>query len=108
MTLLQASRNPESPRPERGIDKLGAAQTIQPLRGRAGRGRWIRRSPWTKQVACAFRRHAQRGDHPVAATDQGARRESATQFHHVIDIAPTILEVVGVPYPAQLNGEAQK
>ena len=30
------------------------------------------------------------------------------QFHHVIDIAPTILEIVGVEMPAQFNGVAQK
>jgi arylsulfatase A-like enzyme len=31
-----------------------------------------------------------------------------TQFHHVIDIAPTILEAAGVQMPAVLNGVPQK
>jgi hypothetical protein len=30
------------------------------------------------------------------------------QFHHVIDIAPTVYEIVGVPFPNLLNGVAQK
>src|SRR5262249_1249289 len=29
------------------------------------------------------------------------------QFHHVIDIVPTILEVTGIPAPVQVNGIAQ-
>lgn len=31
-----------------------------------------------------------------------------SQFHHVIDIAPTILDVVGIPEPTMVNGVAQK
>jgi arylsulfatase len=30
------------------------------------------------------------------------------QFHHVIDVAPTIYEAVGIPFPEVLNGVAQK
>jgi arylsulfatase A-like enzyme len=38
-------------------------------------------------------------------TDRGGIR---TQFHHVIDIAPTILDAVGIPQPTTLNGIAQR
>jgi arylsulfatase A-like enzyme len=31
-----------------------------------------------------------------------------TQFHHVIDIVPTILEAAGIPAPVMVNGIAQK
>ena len=31
-----------------------------------------------------------------------------TQFHHVIDIVPTILEATGIPAPLMVNGVAQK
>jgi len=30
------------------------------------------------------------------------------QFHHVIDIAPTILEAVGLPMPTEIDGVKQK
>jgi arylsulfatase len=37
-----------------------------------------------------------------------ARGEIRTQFHHVIDIAPTVLAVAGLPEPKSVNGAAQK
>ncbi|WP_231871203.1 arylsulfatase [Halioglobus sp. HI00S01] len=36
-----------------------------------------------------------------------ARGEKRTQFSHVIDIAPTILEVAGIPEPEYVNGVKQ-
>ena len=36
-----------------------------------------------------------------------ARGEVRNQFHHVIDIAPTILELAGIPEPSYVNGVAQ-
>lgn len=36
-----------------------------------------------------------------------AQGEIRTQFHHVIDIAPTILEVTGIQEPEAVNGTAQ-
>lgn len=37
-----------------------------------------------------------------------AKGEVRSQFHHVVDIAPTILEAVGVPQPKTVNGTPQK
>ena len=42
---------------------------------------------------------------PAKITDTGGMRQ---QFHHVIDIAPTILEVVGIAQPDSVNGTTQK
>jgi len=37
-----------------------------------------------------------------------AKGEVRAQFHHVIDIAPTVLEVAGLPEPRSVNGTPQK
>jgi len=36
-----------------------------------------------------------------------AKDELRTQFHHVIDVAPTILEAAGLPEPVEVNGIMQ-
>ena len=38
---------------------------------------------------------------PAGIKDHGGTRR---QFHHLIDVAPTILEVVGIPEPSRVNG----
>jgi arylsulfatase len=62
---------------------------------------------WTKQVASHF--GGTRNDlvisWPARIKDKGGIRP---QFHHVIDIVPTILEAVGDSFPAVLNGVKQK
>ena len=62
---------------------------------------------WTKQIASHFggTRNGLVISWPARIKDKGGIR---TQFHHVIDIVPTILEAAGVPAPAMLNGVAQK
>ena len=41
---------------------------------------------------------------PKGIADKGGIRH---QFHHVTDITPTVLEIVGVPAPEEVNGHAQ-
>ncbi len=62
---------------------------------------------WTKQIASHFggTRNGLAISWPKGIKARGELRD---QFHHVIDIAPTILEIVGVESPAQFNGVAQK
>jgi arylsulfatase A-like enzyme len=62
---------------------------------------------WTKQVASHFggTRQGMAISWPSHITDAGGIR---TQFHHMIDIVPTILEVSGIQAPATVNGIAQK
>ncbi len=62
---------------------------------------------WTKQIASHFggTRNGLVISWPARIKDKGGIR---TQFHHVIDIAPTILEAVGVEAPSVLNGVPQK
>jgi len=62
---------------------------------------------WTKQVASHFggTRQGMTICWPNRIKDAGGIR---TQFHHMIDIVPTILEATGIPAPLMVNGIAQK
>lgn len=62
---------------------------------------------WTKQVASHFggTRNNLVISWPGHIKDKGGLRE---QFHHVIDVVPTILEVAGLPAPVMVNGVSQK
>ena len=62
---------------------------------------------WTKQIASHFggTRNGTIVSWPAQITDAGAVRP---QFHHVIDVAPTILEVVGISEPSMVHGVPQK
>ncbi len=62
---------------------------------------------WTKQVASHFggTRNGMVISWPKKIKDKGGLR---SQFHHVIDIAPTLLEAAGVVAPASVNGAEQK
>ncbi|MFM8442724.1 MAG: arylsulfatase [Methylococcus sp.] len=61
---------------------------------------------WTKQVASSFggTRNGLVVHWPRRIAAKGELR---TQFHHVIDIAPTILEAAGLPEPSSVNGAPQ-
>jgi arylsulfatase A-like enzyme len=62
---------------------------------------------WTKQVASHFggTRNGMAISWPGHIADRGGIRN---QFHHVIDVVPTILELVGIPQPALVDGVAQR
>ena len=61
---------------------------------------------WTKQVASHWG-GTRNGTIVHWPNGFGARGEIRTQFHHVIDVAPTILEAAGVPQPISVNGVQQ-
>ncbi len=62
---------------------------------------------WTKQVASHFggTRQGMVMSWPNRIKDTGGIR---TQFHHMIDIVPTILEASGIPQPVMVNGITQR
>jgi arylsulfatase A-like enzyme len=70
---------------------------------------WAMDTPfkWTKQVASHYGGTAQGVvmSWPGHINDAGGIRR---QFHHLIDIAPTILEATGIPLPDSLNGIKQR
>jgi arylsulfatase len=61
---------------------------------------------WTKQVASHW---GGTRNGTIVHWPQGikARGEVRPQFHHVIDVAPTVLEAAGLPEPAMVNGVQQ-
>jgi arylsulfatase len=69
---------------------------------------WALDSPfqWMKQVASHFggTRNAMALSWPKKIRDAGGLRE---QFHHVIDLVPTIYELVGIEAPTHVNGIEQ-
>jgi len=70
---------------------------------------WAMDTPlqWTKQVASHFggTRNPLIISWPAKITDKGGVRP---QFHHVMDIMPTILEAAGIQAPDVLNGIPQR
>ncbi|CAM4343860.1 Arylsulfatase [Mycobacterium basiliense] len=70
---------------------------------------WALDSPfqWMKQVASHFggTRNGMAISWPSGITAAGEQRG---QFHHVIDVVPTILEVTGIEMPMHVNGVEQK
>jgi arylsulfatase len=62
---------------------------------------------WMKQVASHFggTRNGMVVTWPAWIADVGAKR---FQFHHVIDVVPTILDVLHIPEPTMVDGVPQK
>jgi arylsulfatase len=62
---------------------------------------------WTKQIASHW---GGTRNGTIVHWPKGiqARGELRSQFHHVIDVAPTVLEAAGLPEPAFVNGIQQK
>ncbi|MFM7149783.1 MAG: arylsulfatase [Gemmataceae bacterium] len=62
---------------------------------------------WTKQVASHY---GGTRNGMVISWPQGikAKNQLRTQWHHCIDIVPTIYDIVGVSQPSSVNGVAQK
>jgi arylsulfatase len=69
---------------------------------------WAFNTPfsWTKMVASHFggTKQGMAISWPKVIKDKGGIRH---QFHHVIDIAPTILDVIGIPLPDEIDGIPQ-
>lgn len=63
--------------------------------------------PWVKQIAghLGGSRTGMVVRWPALIHDPGAIR---SQFEHVIDVAPTVLELAGIPQPATVNGVVQR
>lgn len=62
---------------------------------------------WTKQMAADY---GGTKNGMVVHWPRGIRTkgEVRTQWHHVVDIAPTVLEIAGLPAPKRINGIVQR
>ncbi len=69
---------------------------------------WATNAPfqWTKQIASHFggTRNGMVLQWPARIKEKG---EIRSQFHHVIDVAPTALEAAGIPEPKMVDGIEQ-
>lgn len=88
------------------MDKLGTWQANNSFP--VGWG-WAMDSPfqWTKQIASHF---GGTRNGMVISWTKGirAKDELRSQFHHVCDIVPTILDAAGIEQPSSVNGIAQR
>lgn len=90
----------------KNLDKLGGPEATNHIPvGFA----WALNTPfqWTKQVPSHFggTRNPMVVTWPKRIQERGGLR---SQFHHLIDIMPTILDVSGIPVPTSVNGVRQK
>ncbi len=87
------------------IDKLGGPDSYNHF---AVGWAWAMDTPyqWTKQIASHW---GGTRNGTVVHWPKGikAKGEIRTQFSHVIDVAPTVLEVAGLPQPEYVNGIQQ-
>ena len=90
----------------KAYDAWGSAETYPHM---AVAWSWAFDTPfkWTKEVASHFggTRQGMAIAWPNRIKDTGGVR---TQFHHIIDIVPTILDVTGIAQPLMVKGIAQK
>jgi len=106
MTAYNAILNLPIPAMMKAYDAWGSAATYPHM---SVAWSWAFDTPfkWTKQVASHFggTRQGMVISWPGRIKDAGGIR---TQFHHIIDIVPTILEAAGLQAPLMVNGIAQK
>ncbi len=105
MGTLQGLPEPDAGKLAR-IDKIGSAEAYAHVNSAWA---WATNTPfqWTKTIASHLggTRNPMIVTWPKRITDRGGVR---SQFGHVNDIVPTILEVAGIPAPTVVDGIRQK
>ena len=70
-----------------------------------GHGRSTRRTSGRNRPSFGGTRQGMAISWPARIKDKGGIR---SQFHHVIDVVPTLLEATGIPAPVMVDGIGQK
>ena len=78
------------------LDELGGTEDLQPLRERLGDG--LQHAVQDVEALRVQRRHLRPMHHLVAGRREGQGRDQ-DQYHHAIDLVPTILDCLGVEAP---------
>ena len=87
------------------LDELGGTEDLQPLPERLGDG--VQHAVQDVEALRVQRRHRRPVHHLVAGRASKARGEIRDQYHHAIDLVPTILDVLGVEAPETIKGHTQ-
>lgn len=87
------------------LDEMGGPNTAQNI---AAGWTWVTNTPfkWTKQIASHL--GGIRNGLVVSWPERIKARGVRPQFHHVVDIMPTILEAAGLPQPTEVHGVQQQ
>ena len=90
-----------------GIEAWGGQMMDPALLGRVGVGRQ-HAVPVGQAGRLAPRRHAQPDGRPLARADHASDGALRSQFTHVTDVGPTILDIAGIPMPTHVDGIEQE
>ena len=95
--------------PELMTERLPIMGTPESYVGYSGAWAWATSTPcqWTKQVASHWG-GTRNGTVVQWPNGFSSRGEMRSQFTHVIDVVPTILEAAGLPTPVMVNGVSQQ
>ena len=90
-------------------ERLPIMGTPESYVGYSGAWAWATSTPcqWTKQVAGHWG-GTRNGTVVQWPNGFSSRGEIRSQFTHVIDVVPTILEAAGLPTPVMVNGVSQQ
>ena len=80
-------------------------EDVQPLPERLGDG--VQHAVQDVEALRVQRRHQRPVHHLLAGRDEGRRARSAHQYHHAIDLVPTVLDALGVEAPGTIKGHVQ-
>ena len=109
--LLQRAGRPQRRRRLETAEFMTSKSTSSARPTRTTTMRSAGRTPWTRRTSGRSRSHRTGVAHATARSSTGQRHqgkgEVRSQFHHVIDMAPTVLEAAGLPEPTSSTASSR-